>query len=144
MTTEIKVEGVKEIQARLTQYPGKFGEVLHETLQTSMTVLDESKPEYPPKPTGSTYVRTGTLGRTLGSGNSYNGIRTVKPGQGRLMSAEWGSRLKYAPYVIGEKEQAWMHKGRWWTVATVASRAKPKIEALFRQMTEVLAKWLDQ
>lgn len=63
---------------------------------------------YPPKPTGSTYVRTFNLRNGWQLRNTGDGVnvRVVNP-------------VKYAAYVQGNDTQAWMHAGRWRVVAQV-------------------------
>ena len=57
-------------------------------------------------------------------------------------NAEFGTRVGYAPYVIGESEQS-VRMGYWWTLKDVARKAKPKIIRLFKVMVERLANFLD-
>ena len=54
-------------------------------------------------------------------------IRTFKLREGWVF--EWNStrskvvnRVKYAPYVHGDNDQAWMHVGRWWKVGEVIEK----------------------
>lgn len=59
---------------------------------------------YPPKPKGSKYRRTYILREGWGFAKYGAAINVVNP-------------VVYAPYVQGDKKQAWMHKGRWDTVS---------------------------
>ncbi|RPJ37170.1 MAG: hypothetical protein EHM35_06890 [Planctomycetaceae bacterium] len=62
------------------------------------------------------------------------------------MVGSYGTRLDYAPYVIGDpdSEQAWMHQDIWWTLSdTIFEKAKAGVERLFRVMAEEMARWLD-
>lgn len=148
MAVKIVIEGLDELSARFAQFPDAFQRVMHKTMEASLLHLWGSVPEYPEPPGTSTYTRTGTLGRTLGSseGGGRSGgkpdIYEVKQGPG-YTEGEFGTNLSYAPYVIGDNEQAWMHRGRWWTIATVAERAKDGIERLFQAAAEEMARWLD-
>lgn len=65
----------------------------------------------PPRP-GSDYIRTGTLG--AGWQATMRG-----PLQHRITNP-----VLYAPYVVGE-QQAWMHRGRWWTARRRLDAATP-------------------
>lgn len=147
MPVEIVVEGLDEIRARLQKAPEKFDAALKTTVETSLIVLHESVPPYPSANPASRYTRTGTLGRSIGSGMQGGkagapDIYTVtKDGSG--YRGEFGTRLEYAPYVIDPDRQAWMHKDRWWTMKTLAERARAKIERLFQAMEQELARWLD-
>ena len=84
-----------------------------------------------PKP-GSTYRRTGTLGRKL----------TVRVDSGPL-EARIGTRLSYGPYVIGDSTQApWMR--HWKTIGKVGEEAMPRIEGFFVTATDEIAKDLTE
>jgi len=78
---------------------------------------------YPPKPPGSTYRRTYILREGWGFYKYGTGIQvtnTAYDKKGRY----------YPPYVVGDKDQAWMHKGRWRTVSKViADNLKGMIQA---------------
>lgn len=148
-TVRIEIIGLKEIRARFAQVPEKFNEAVLKTLETVLFILSESVPPYPDEPEGSTYDRTGTLGRRLGSSETGSAtgmgasISEARPlGSSAGWQADWGTSLSYAPYVIGTWQQAG-HMRHWWTIADVARRASPKIAAAFDNMAEVLARWLD-
>ena len=143
----IIIEGLDSIRDRFGQFPGKFSRALHRTMEAVLLKIWELIPGYPPPPPDSTYTRTGTLGRTLGGGMSGGregkpDIYYVRKSHG-YQEASFGTRLKYAPYVIGEK-QAKIHQGRWWRlpVEVLNSAIKP-IERLFQSLAEELVKWLD-
>lgn len=144
MGVQLRVSGLEELRAKFRRAPRKFDDTLKSTMQASLLTLQENVPPYPAAKADSTYVRTGTLGRTLGAGGGKADIYTVKSQGNGMYSAEFGTRLKYAPYVIGEREQAWMHKSRWWTIRTIAERARPKIERLFGTAVKLLCEWLNQ
>lgn len=88
----------------------------------SLALLVDDIAEYPPAPSGSSYRRTGNLGRAWTSAQyeihaSTGGItgvigNAVRDRRGRA----------YGPYVQSEEEQAWMHRGRWATDEMVAER----------------------
>ena len=61
---------------------------------------------YPAKPPNSKYIRTFNLR------NSWY-INESNSDWGRV---QIGNTMPYAPFVVGDKEQAWMHVGRWRTV----------------------------
>lgn len=64
---------------------------------------------YPPKPRKSKYRRTYILREGWGFAKYGAAMKVVNP-------------VKYAPYVQGDKEQAWMHKGRWDTVSMTVEK----------------------
>lgn len=81
---------------------------------------------YPPKPPKSKYKRTYILREGWGFWKSGTNIRVNNP-------------VAYAPYVQGDKEQAWMHKGRWRTVSKVIS---DNIKGMIAAADRALSKYL--
>lgn len=141
----LKVEGLEEIHARFRAYPKQYTDGSKKAMEAALLVIQGNVPGYPAKPPKSKYVRTGTLGRTLGAGGKPD-IRKVV-GMGGFIVGEFGTRLKYARYVVGDAntEQAWMHSGRWWTLPqTVFEKSQEGIEKVFTILVEELAKWLDR
>lgn len=126
---------------RFQRYPDKLREELETTMEKALYHTQGSVPPYPPARPESSYVRTGTLGRSIGLGGRADIYEVKRIGSG--YEARLGTRLTYAPYVISSERQAWMHQGRWWTMKTVAEKAKPGIIRLFQAMTERLAAYLE-
>jgi hypothetical protein len=147
-SVSIIVEGLDDLSKRFKDSPNKFKVALGKAMEAALLVIWESVPSYPRKPEGSTYRRTGTLGRTLGS-TEFGGVGSNPPDiysvheEGGYTVGEFGSNLEYAPYVIGDEEQAWMHKGRWWVLGTVLEKAKDKIQRVFEIAAEEMARWLE-
>jgi hypothetical protein len=144
----IEVKGLAELRTRFQKMPDRFNKGLRKTLDASLVILHENVPKYPAPPPDSTYIRTATLGRTLGvsmAGTKAGSpdIYTVKPAGGYQV-ATFGTRLNYAPYVIGEREQAKVHQGRWWTLLTVAKRSTRQITQAFEAFAKALADYLDK
>lgn len=136
--TDIEIEGLAEAIQKYRGASRKLGLAMRETMRNSLNVLHEKVPPYPPPPSDSTYRRTGTLGRSLGSrrGGGRAGLPDIYRVTGSTKNIEgaFGTRLDYAPYVISDDDQAWMHKGRWWTMNTVADRARSKIKKLWNDL----------
>ena len=87
---------------------------------------------YPPAIPGSSYRRTGTLGKSW--------TKTVtRGGRGGGWLAQIGTRLNYAPYVQDEGRQAEVHQGRWQTVQSVA---KDKQDDVLRFCVRAIRSWL--
>ena len=146
MQTTIEVRGLKELQHRMRMYPRQFDLAANRTMEASLYALQEKVPPYPPQPTSSRYIRTGTLGRTLGV--SMRGGRVSrsevwqvrKIGQG--FEGRFGTALNYAPHVIGGMQSGFMSQ-YWWRLDTVAGRAFGKIKQLWEVMANALARFLD-
>lgn len=149
MATTIEVKGLDELIARMQAYPDKLKAAVKVALDSSLLALWGAVPPYPPAPNSSGYVRTGTLGRSLGSSDgggmasSAPSIYVVKPMGDANYEAHFGTNLSYAPYVIGDNTQAWMHKGRWWIISDIAAAAKEKIQAIFGQLEGALVEFLE-
>ena len=134
---KIEVEGLEPVVERFKHAPRTLANSIKKGLEASLDVVHESVPGYPPqRPTP--YIRTGTLGRSLGvtvSGSkttpSGDHIRQVKGAQ-----AYFGTRLKYAPYVVGDASQAKVHRGWWWTLKDVAARAADKVQKVWDKLIQ--------
>jgi len=144
----IEVRGLDEIIQRMEKYPTELKEGMEATMDASLLVLWESVPAYPQRPQDSSYRRTGTLGRTLGS--SINGgrigsepeIYTVQQ-LGSGYEGRFGTNLEYAPYVIGDGTQSRYHY-MWWTMSTIAQRATAKITRLWNKLGEKMVAFLER
>jgi len=141
---QIESRGLDEIIARMNHFPGKLKEGSNIGMNASLLVLWENVPPYPDVPNP---VRQGTLGRTLGSsetgGKSAGSpdIYTVKALGTTGMEGRFGTKLDYAPHVIGEN-QAWMHY-RWWKLSDIIPKAQGKIVKIWEGIAKLLADFLD-
>ena len=104
--TEIKIDinGLERAVEKLKKIPAALDKAMTHTMVLSLLELWSAVRPYPPKPPKSTYSRTGTLGRTLGSGTTggrSGGQPTVYSirGGGNKMTGHFGPNLKYAKYV---------------------------------------------
>jgi len=107
----------------------KFAE---KAMHKAVLLVSEKGSEYPPPPSNSTYRRTGTLGRSI-TGKVESITKEVR---GLV-----GSRVVYAPNVIGDK-QAPIHAGRWVKLVDVAVSQIPQIESFFEDATKEIAEFL--
>ncbi len=149
MTTPlIEVKGDKEILARMAKFPRELEQAQKLTMDASLTTLWENVPPYPQPPAGSSYTRTGTHGRKLGSG--YEGgtgggkpsiFTSKKIGSG--FEGRFGTNNEYSQWVIGDDTQAQVHQGRWYKIGDIAKKSEAKIIRLWETMAEKLAKFLD-
>jgi hypothetical protein len=128
--TTIDIKGLKELIDRFEKMPKEVQQAMNKTMAESLRVLQEKTPGYPPKPSGSNYRRTGTLGKSLGMNGGKPTVYSIK-GTGANVEGRYGTDLSYAKYVIDEQRQAYMHKQWWWTLDFVARRAKDKVISLW-------------
>ena len=149
MSGNVQITGLDEIVSRMRGYPTQLNRAMRKTMDASLLKIWEivGNLGYPPR-FDSDYVRTGTLGRSIGTG--IQGGQVGRPDIYRVTNrtggyeGAFGTRLGYAGYVIGEGQQAWMHAGVWWTLErNVRDRAEPAIIKLFQIMSEEVARWLD-
>jgi hypothetical protein len=147
VTESIEVRGLNELIDKMKAYPAELKKTLAITVTTALTVLWENVPPYPPPHEGSTYERTGTLGRSLGSsagGGASGGepdVFKVKA-LGSGFEGRFGSNVDYAPYVIGDGTQN-RYLYQWWTLKTIAEKSKGKIDRLFVTLGEKMAAFLE-
>jgi len=144
MDIKITTEGLDQAVNKLKTMPAKLDAGMNRTMTASLNVLWENVPPYPAPPEGSAYVRTGTLGRTLGSGpgGGKGATPTVYSvtGSGMSIQGTFGTNLDYAKYVIDPDRQAYMHKGRWWTMKTIRDKAVNKINQLWEAFVRAVIK----
>jgi hypothetical protein len=131
----------------MKQYPLEMHKAQALTVSAALITLWENVPPYPRAPQSSEYVRTGTLGRTLGSseggGNAGEpDIFNVKPLGANGYEGKFGTRLEYAQYVIGDTTQA-AHLGYWWQMKDIANKSAEKIGRLFNELGEKMARFLE-
>ena len=136
-----------DLLQRMAKYPDVLSKEVKATLETANYHVWASVPSYPQKPVGSRYRRTGTLGRSLGiseQGGTFGNpdVLTVKSIGGGKQEARFGTRLIYAPYVIGAKTQARQNR-HWYTMETIAKNAEAGIHKLFDGLSKKLVKFLD-
>jgi hypothetical protein len=143
------IRGLDEIQRKMERFPGKFQRAARTTMEAALLFIWSKVPSYPAPPSGSDYVRTGQLGRSLGS--SAGGGQTGEPdiyevkSEGGFTTGRFGTNLGYAQYVIGDREiEQAQHMSHWWTIPqTLRNIATMGIEKLFRAMGEELTAWLN-
>jgi hypothetical protein len=135
-----------DLLKRMAAYPRRMDKTMRLTMTAALLVLQEKTPRYPTRQ--SSYKRTGGLGRSLGVSQQASrlgdaDIWVVRPMGGGHYRGEYGTRLEYAKWVIGERTQAWMHRGIWWTMRTVVQRGERKVIEVFEKAAESMARFLD-
>lgn len=149
MSQAVEIKGLKELIDSMRRYPLELAKTTTVAMAASLNTLWENVPPYPRPPEGSKYRRTGTLGRTLGSGQAGGtsgepDIYTVKQlGAGNVQGV-FGTSLDYSSYVIGDTQQAAVHQGRWWTMKTIAEKSAEKINKIWQSVGDKLAAFLER
>jgi hypothetical protein len=116
----VQVEGIEELIARLDRAASTA--VLQAAMQKSCDLVQRQLAVYPPARSGSTYRRTGTLGRRW---------TTSVRGAGLDIEGVVGNSTSYGPYVMDWHQQAWMHVGVWPIAQDVAGQAEGEILGIF-------------
>jgi len=121
MPAIIEIKGVDELIRKLGRATAT--ETLRTPMVRSVQELQRRMADYPPQRPGSSYRRTGTLGRrwTTEITQTENGL------DGRV-----GNNTEYGPFVQSDRFQARVHRGRWQTDRSVTEKAAPDILADFR------------
>jgi hypothetical protein len=117
----LKIRGNTNFADKISALPrgvrGRACEAAAFALMGNKTNTAKGLQYYPPKPSRSKYVRT------------YNlrfGWQANKWGDGTKIRIV--NIMPYAPFVQGDGEQAYMHKGRWRTVSKIISDNKTVID----------------
>ena len=125
MDIHTRIHGAAEWQSVLATMPAQMRAGMQQAMLRAVLYVQSRVPAYPRPPAGSRYRRTLTLGRSL------TGLSGAAPGAlGRVEALGTdivgyvGTSIVYAPYVIDAERQAWMHRGRWYTLQGVVQRAQ--------------------
>ena len=142
----INIRNLVALIRRFEAAPGRLRSEMEKTMQQTLLHVQGSVPPYPPPPVGSRYTRTGTLGKSLGSdmGGGSAGradVFEVSP-VGFGFRGRFGSRLGYAPDVVGLQQKPFF-AAYWWNITTVAKEARPGIGRLWAAFGKRLAKELE-
>ena len=128
-----KVIGMEALMAKLKKLSApELTSEIEKTTWKAVHYVHSQVPSYPSPPAGSTYGRSGNLGRSINTKVKTMGTDVV----GLI-----GSSMTYAPWVISDEEapngdgpQAWMHVGRWYTLQGVVRKAQDNINKFFDDM----------
>jgi len=127
---KLHIEGLDKLEQKFANLPKVLDQLTQKTMETSLETLQQNVPEYPPPPQKTKYTRTGMLGKSLGAAGGKPTVYSVT-GSGTQTIGKFGTNLNYAQYVIDPDRQAWMHKGRWWTMTHIKNKSVDKIKALW-------------
>lgn len=129
---ELTIEtNIADVAGELERRGLRVLDVLEGPLDRGAIRIEAAMKAYPSPPSGSTYRRTGTLGRRW----TTKPIRRVDE-----VGREVGNKTDYAPVVQSEELQAALHRGRWQTDAQVLQRAAPR---LLRDVEDTLAELME-
>ena len=129
----IHINGGKKVQDQLDKGT-KLSRALGPAMKHAVLYAQSEIPAYPPASLDSSYRRTGTLGRSVTSmqGQAPGALSRVES-LGSHTVGYLGTNVTYAPWVIDDNRQAYMHRGRWWTLQKVVQKAKPGIIKILRK-----------
>lgn len=148
MSQVVETKGLEELIKRMSAYPNELVKTLAVGVSASLNIFWEKVPPYPKQKQGSTYRRTGTLGRSLGSdesGGATSGqpsIYKISKLGGGNMKGVFGTSLDYAPYVIGDTTQAQQNL-HWWQMLDIGLKSTAKIKELWNGIADQLVKFLE-
>lgn len=104
-----KVKGAKLVRKSLQDLGREVPRIGRLQIRRTLDRIVKIMRVYPPRPSGSTYIRTGRLGRSWK-------IETAGPSGYRIKNEARFRNRRYSKYVVGSASgegQAWMHVGRW-------------------------------
>lgn len=130
----VDVRGLREVIAKYQGVSKRFNKEVEFITNKVVGFVIGKTPPYPPEPSNSTYDRTGRLGRSVrelqGSNPDALSRTEVRPfGAVGFI----GTRVESSPYVIDEQNQAWMHRGRWWTLQNFVKGLTGQIVEMYRK-----------
>ena len=125
----IVIRGLDELNKKFSQISGDLKPALKEATGGALKYIHSSLPPYPAPPSGSTYARTQKLQAEI-----FTEVKSL----GSEIVGVIGSPTVYAPYVIDEDRQAWMHRRRWWTLQAQVRKARDVILNTYRDAIQAL------
>lgn len=126
MTGKIEITNQKEAIKAFEKVLAVSRDEARRVIDEGLLMLIGDVSEYPPPPQGSTYRRTGTLGRKWTTGQA------VYIERDNLIEGRVGNDTPYGPYVQSKKDQATIHKGRWKTIEDIVRDRQGDFEGLLK------------
>lgn len=123
-TGAIRVSAIRGLQELIKKFE-RLNERMWEmprVAQDAEKYLRSQVPPYPPPPPNSTYHRTGDLGRS---------IHTEVQKLGAQVVTSLSVGVDYGPWVVDERRQARVHRGRWWTLQEVLRKSRDGVVRLY-------------
>ena len=152
MSFTIEVQGIDELLDKYQQGDGVAFLLLAHAMNDSLDLAENNAQAYPPESEANSppppYYKRGigtqyasfNLGESERLGWSWR-KKVTAMAQGLI--GELSNMASYAPWVHGEKSQAWFHIGRWRTVAQIAVDIDFRIQVIFRDAAQKLASFLN-
>jgi len=120
--TSLHLENEEQYQRLLRDFDRTLDRYLRKAGKQSAYVIQAKAQRYPPPPPDSSYRRTGTLGRrwaVTGPTATVSEVKTIVE-----------NPTSYGPFVMGETEQAAVHRGRWPTTQRLIEEAEAQVVGL--------------
>jgi len=134
---KLEIKGMDKLSKELGRIGTEIKPALVQATRRAILYVHSEVPPYPPPPPLSTYRRTEKMGASISTE-----VREL----GSTIVGVIGTPIVYAPWVISDQAvgkrgpQAWMHKGRWWTLQGVVMKAKDVIVKIYEQAVHDLIK----
>lgn len=143
MTARVRIIGLDELIGRFEASDPVIRREMERAMMRAVLGELERMPGYPAPPDGSTYTRTGYLGRSVTSlvGRAPGAESTVEESGDTLVRGIVGTAVRYGPYVIGQA-QAKQHQGRWWLLEENVRSHQREISAEFEEAGERIVEFL--
>ena len=123
MPPPIRIEGLTELNDLISQWPDIAIDETADAVEQSVQYIAADAAVYPPQRTGSSYRRTGTLGRRWGASVTV---------LGSSVSGLVNNPTNYGPQVMGDEGQIPIHKKLWRKVGRLLTEALPAVEGFLQ------------
>jgi len=155
MDITIDASGMEPLRRKIAAFENRAKRAMRMSMEATLLVVWENVPPYPDPPATSTYTRTGTLGRSLGS-SEQGGMGGQSPDilkvdvKGDQITGTFGTTLYYAPYVIGgdtglaQSQTATHARTGWYTIPqTLWEKSEKKVRRIWDDMAKELVAWFE-
>ena len=136
MPVKIYIRGLEQLQGKFGALQSKFPKFMQDATKAAVLYVHSQIPAYPSPPAGSTYRRTGTLGRSVTTlmGTNPDALSRIEGGLGGEVIGIVGTKLSYAPWVIDSERQTKGHKATgWYTLQGVVGKLQKQIRDVYEK-----------
>jgi len=133
----INIVGVESTIRELSQV--ERAQILRKPMRRALAILENQVKRYPPTRPGQRYIRgrgpTNSRGRLRRETSERLGQSwtTKIEGTRNGLRGEVGTNVSYAPWVVADRFQAWMHRGRWFTDKSILDDNERDINRVFER-----------